>query len=51
LKILQINPIRFGIIGKLLLDILPGERIYLNLIKSLQRQAARQTAGPVGRGP
>lgn len=51
LKIFQIDPIRLGVIGKLRPDILPGERIDLDLIKSLQRQPARQTAGPMGRGP
>jgi hypothetical protein len=37
-------------LSELRLDILPGERIDLDLIERLQRQAARQTAGPVGRG-
>ena len=50
-KILEIDPIRFGVIGELRLDILPGERIDLDLIKSLQRQPARQAAGPMGGGP
>jgi hypothetical protein len=50
-KIFQIDPIRLGIIGKLRLHILPGERIDLDLIKSLQRQPTRQTASPMGRGP
>jgi hypothetical protein len=51
LKIFQIDPIRLGVVGKLRLDILPGERIDLDLIKGLQRQPARQTAGPMGGGP
>lgn len=50
-KIFQIDPIRLRVIGKLRLDILPGERIDLDLIKSLQRQPTRQTAGPMGGGP
>jgi hypothetical protein len=33
------------------LDILPGKRIDLDLVKSLQRQPARQTAGPMGGRP
>jgi hypothetical protein len=32
-------------------DVLPGERIDLDLIKSLQRESTRQTAGPMGRRP
>jgi hypothetical protein len=50
-KILEIDPIRFGVIGELRLDILPGQRIDLDLIKSLKRQPARQAAGPMGGGP
>jgi hypothetical protein len=50
-KIFQIDPIRLRVIGKLRLDILPGERIDLDLIKCLQRQPTRQTAGPMGGGP
>ena len=50
-KIFQVDPIRLGIIGELRLDLLPGKRIDLDLIKSLQRQPARQTAGPMGGRP
>jgi hypothetical protein len=35
-------------VNELRLDILPRERIDLNLIQRLQRQATRQTAGPMG---
>jgi hypothetical protein len=31
----------------LLFDVLPGKRIDLDLIERLQRQATRQTAGPM----
>jgi len=50
-KIFQVDPIRLGVIGELRLDVLPGERIDLDLIKSLQRESTRQTAGPMGRRP
>jgi hypothetical protein len=50
-KIFQIDPICLRVIGKLRFDLLPGERIDLDLIKRLQRQPARQTASPMGRGP
>jgi hypothetical protein len=43
-KIIQVDPIRLRIIGKLRLDVLPGERIDLELIERLQRQPTRQTA-------
>jgi hypothetical protein len=50
-KIFQVDPVRFGIIGELLLDVLPGKRIDLDLIERLQRQPTRETAGPMGRRP
>ena len=50
-KIFQIDAGGLGIGGELLLDVLPGKRIDLNLIKRLQRQATRQTAGPMGGRP
>ena len=49
-KVFQVDPIRLGISSKLGLDILPRERIDLNLIERLQRQSTRKTAGPMGRG-
>src|SRR5580704_835560 len=50
-KICQVDPIRLGILSELRLHVLPGERIDLDLIERLQRQAARQTAGPMGSWP
>ena len=49
-KIVQVDPIRLGILRELRLDVLPGERIDLDLIERLERQPTRQTAGPMGRG-
>jgi hypothetical protein len=46
-KIFQVDPICLGVIGELCLDVLPRQRIDLDLIESLQRQAARQTARPM----
>jgi hypothetical protein len=46
-KIIQVHPIRFGILGELRLHILPGKRVDLELIERLQRQPARETAGPM----
>src|ERR1700733_2670579 len=48
---IQVDPLRLGVIGELRLDILPGKRIDLDLVKSLQCQPARQTAGPMGGRP
>jgi hypothetical protein len=50
-KVLQVDPIRLGILSELGLNVLPRERIDLNLIKRLQRQATRQTTGPMGGWP
>ena len=50
-EVFQVDPIRLRILSELRADVLPGERIDLDLIKSLQRQPARQTAGPMGRRP
>ena len=50
-KIFQVDPVRLGAIGELRLDVLPGKRIDLDLVKSLQRQPARQTAGAMGGRP
>jgi hypothetical protein len=50
-EVFQVDPIRLGVIGELRLDVLPGKRIDLDLVKSLQRQPARQTAGPMGSWP
>ena len=50
-KIFQVDPVRLGIGGELLLNVLPRKRIDLDLIERLQRQATRQTAGPMGRRP
>ena len=50
-EVFQVDPIRLGVIGELRLDVLPGKRIELDLVKSLQRQPARQTAGPMGSWP
>ena len=49
-KIVQVDPLRLRILSELRLDVLPGERIDLDLIERLQREPARQTAGPMGRG-
>ena len=49
-EIIQVDPIRLGILSELRLDLLPGERIDLDLIERLQRQPTRQTAGPMGGG-
>jgi hypothetical protein len=50
-EVFQVDPIRLRVIGELRLDVLPGKRIDLDLVKSLQRQPARQTAGPMGGWP
>jgi hypothetical protein len=50
-KIFQVDPVRLGVIGELRLDVLPGKRIDLDLIKRLQRQPARQTARAMGGRP
>jgi hypothetical protein len=42
-EVFQIDPIRLRILSELRADVLPGERIDLDLIKSLQRQPARET--------
>ena len=50
LKVLQVDPLRLGILSELDLDVLPRKRIDLNLIQRLQRQSTRKTAGPMGGG-
>jgi hypothetical protein len=50
-EVIQVDPIRLRVIGELRLDVLPGKRIDLDLVKSLQRQPTRQTAGPMGGWP
>jgi hypothetical protein len=49
-EVFQVDPIGLRILSELLLDVLPRERIDLNLIERLQRQSTRETAGPMGRG-
>ena len=46
-KVFAIDPLRLRIRGKLQLHILPGERIYLNLVKGLQRKTAGETPSSV----
>ena len=50
-KVFQVDPIRLGILSELRADVLPGKGIDLDLVKSLQRQPTRQTAGPMGGWP
>jgi hypothetical protein len=50
-KVIHIDALRLRILRELRQNILPGKRIDLDLIKSLQGQPARQTAGPMGRRP
>src|ERR1700678_1242179 len=50
LEIVQTPPLRLRVRGKLPLDVRPGTRIDLNLIKRLQRQSAREAAGPIALG-
>jgi hypothetical protein len=46
-EVFQVDPSRLGILSELRADILPRERIDLELIKSLQRQPARETPCPM----
>jgi len=50
-EVFAIDPLGLRVVGKLLLNVLPRKRVELDLVESLQRQAARQTSGSMGRGP
>jgi hypothetical protein len=50
-EVFQVDPLRLGVVGELSLNVLPGQRVDLDLIESLQRQPTRQTARPMRRWP